>query len=185
MSKTSFKEFIEQEKAAEFRKNSIDWDEQKKLYLKRVEMLFDQVKKYLHEFTETGAIQIKKMNETIEEECIGKYEVPILRIQIYGKSADLVPAGTNMIGTPGRVDLIGDIATIRLILADKDEAGPQIFAAFSWSREDKKRVEEKAENWLLRKRDYVWKMITDPPDIRYVELNEDSFFEALQEVLDG
>jgi len=150
MSKTAFKAFVEQEKEAEIRKNSIDWDKQKKLYLKRLEMLFDQVKQFLHEFTETGAIRIKTKNVTIEEECIGKYEVPVLRIHIYGKHADLVPAGTNMIGTPGRVDLIGDIATIRLILADKEESGPQILAAFSWSKEGRKRVEEKAANWMQK-----------------------------------
>jgi len=185
MSKTSFKEFVEQEKAAEDRKNSIDWEEQRKLYLKRLETLFDDVKKFLREFTESGSVQIKKKKVKIEEECIGEYEVPVLRIQIYGKYADLLPAGTNMLGTPGRVDVIGDIATIRLILADKNEDRPQIFASFSWAKKNSKRNQEKVEDGIMRKRDYVWKIITDPPDIRYIDLNEDSFLSALQEVLDG
>jgi hypothetical protein len=185
MGKSSFIEFIEQEKAFESRKKSIDWEERKDLYLKQLKTLFDDVENFLREFTESGAVQIKRSQETIEEESIGEYEIPVLHIQIYGKHADLVPVGTNLIGTPGGVDLIGDIAKIRFILADKDEGRPQIFAAFSWSIGGKKLAMEQAENWILRKRDYVWKIITDPPDIRYIELNEDSFLGALQEVLDG
>jgi len=184
MSKTSFKAFIEQEKAVETRQRSIDWEEKKRTYLKRVDELFNEVRIYLREFVESKDIQIKETAETIEEEYIGEYEVPVLRIQLYGKHADLVPAGTNMIGTPGRVDLIGSFDTIRFILADKKEKSPQIFAGTSWMPEDRKRAREKEES-ISRKRNYVWKIITDPPDIRYIELKEASFLSSLQKVLDG
>jgi hypothetical protein len=183
MTKTAFKEFVKKEKAVDSQQRSIDWEGKKLAYLKQVDTLFDEVRTYLHEFTKSKEIHIEKRTTTIEEEYIGKYEAPVLHIRLYGRHADLVPVGTNIIGTPGRVDLRGNVESIRFILADKKEKCPQVFAGISWSPIDRERVKKKADEWSQRKRDYVWKMITDPPDIRYVELDEDNFLSLLQEVL--
>ena len=185
MSKTSFKKFVEQEKAVDSKQKSIDWEGKKRTYLKRLDKLFNDVEDYLREFTESGAIRIEKRGITIDEEYIGEYDVPVLRIHLCGKRADLVPIGTNVVGTPGRIDLKGHFDTIRFILADKKEKSPQGFAGISWLPMDKERVREKTEEWTQRKRNYVWKIITDPPDMRFIEMNEDSFLSALQEVLDA
>ena len=157
----------------------------KRTYLKQLEKLYKYVETFLREFTESGAIRIEKKDVTIDEEYIGEYEAPGWRIYLYGKHADLLPVGANIIGTPGRVDLICNYDAIRIILADKKEKRPQVFAGISGMPEDRKRVRERAEEWIQQNRHYVWKFITEPPDIRYIELNEDSFLSALQEVLDG
>ena len=185
MSKTAFKEFIERERTVVARQKNIDWEKRKHLFLKRVNVLFDDVENFLQEFTDSKAVRLEKDVTKIDEEYVGEYEAPVLRIHIYGKHADLMPVGTNVIGTPGRVDLKGRFDAIRLILADKKEKSPQSFAGISWAPMDKERVREKAEEWMQRKRHYVWKIITDPPDIEYIELDEDNFLSALQEVIDG
>jgi len=185
MSKTSFKAFIEKEKSVDSRIKSINWEERKNLYLYRLKTLFRDVEVFLRQFTESNDIQIKKGKKRIEEDYIGKYEVPVLRIQLYEKYATLVPVGTLMIGTPGCVDLVGEIETIRFALADKNEDHPQPPTSFSliWLEEDDKNEEIRTQD--CRKCDYVWKIMTAPPYIRYLELNEDSFLSALQEVLDA
>jgi hypothetical protein len=183
VSKTTFKKFIERERTVESRQRNIDWVKKKQLFLKRVDALFADVEKFLKEFTES--IRLEKVVTKIDEDYVGEYESPALRIHLYGKRADLVPVGTNVIGTPGRVDLRGRFDTIRLILVDKNEKSPQVFAGISWAPMDQERVREEAEEWMQKERNYVWKIITDPPDVQYIELKEDSFLKALQEVLDG
>jgi len=186
MSKTAFKEFVEQEREkTESWKNSIHWEGRKQSYLNRIEELLYNVEKFLGEFTESNDIQIKKRKKKIQEEFIGQYEVPVLRIQLFGKQAALIPVGTLIIGTPGRVDLVGPIETKRIILTDKDKDRPQPPVGYSclWLEEDQKLAEIKAQE--SQEREFVWKIITDPPDIHYIELNKDSFLSSLQEVLDA
>ena len=185
MSKTAFKEFIEKEKAIDAENRSFDWEGKKQAYLRYLDKFFADVEKYLHEYITSKTLRIEKNVTTIEEEYIDKYEVPTWRIYLYSKHVDLVPVGTNIVGSPGRVDLRGVIKSVRFILADKKEKSPQSFAGISWAPMDKERVREKAEEWMQRKRHYVWKIITDPPDIEYIELDEDNFLSALQEVIDG
>jgi len=182
MSKTSFKEFVEQKKAVEDLKKSIDWDKRKKFYLRQVEILFKNVKDYLSEFKE---ITFETTHEEIEEEIIGTYEVPVLHIHLYDKHAALTPAGTNLIGTPGRVDLVGDFETKRIILTGKKEIHPQGVTAASCSWLDEDEILEEIKSQESQGRDYVWKIITDPPKIRFMNLNEDNFLSLLQEVLDA
>ena len=185
MSVATFRQFVEQEKAVATKKKSVDWNKKKLAYLEQLDRLFENVEVFLREFIESGAVRIERNVITIDEEYVGKYDAPVLRIHIYGRHADLLPMGVNIIGTPGRVGLKGIMGTVRFVLADKREKSPQVFASMSWLPEDKEHAQEKAEEWANRKRDYVWKIITDPPQIRFVELNEDSFLSSLMEVLNG
>ena len=182
MSKTTFQEFIEQEKSADSRVKSFDWEERKQYYLGQVDVLYKNVEDYLREYIDTNDIVIETTRKVIDEVMLGKYEVPVLNIQIYGKHAELVPVGTNVFRTPGRVDMVGCGETIKFFLVDKYEDRKRLFAAVSLTKEQKKQVEEMEQEWISGKRDYVWKIITGPLDVRFIRLNEDSFLDALQEV---
>ena len=180
MSKTAFQEFIEQEKAADSRGKSIDWEERKQYYLSQVEVLYKNVEDYLRDYIGSNDIVIETTRKVIDEEILGKYEVPVLNIHIYGRHATLMPAGTNVFCTPGRVDMVGCGQTIKFFLVDKYEYRKRLFFAVSLTKEQKEQVEEMAQEWIAGKRDYVWKIITDPPDVTFIMLNEDSFLDALQ-----
>ena len=185
MGKSSFREFVEREKKIDLQVKEVNWEEKKQLYLSRVDDLYKNIEAFLREFIESKAVRIERNAVNIDEEYIGEYDVPVLDIYLYNKHAALIPAGTNMIGSPGRVDLVCDYDVRRIILADKNEDKPQIFRAISHTEEEKEQAKKRGEEWIRRKRDYVWKFITDPPEIRYIDLTEDSFFNSLQEVLGG
>jgi hypothetical protein len=185
MSKLSFKEFVEQEREVETRKRSIDWEERKKFFLGRLEVLFQDVERFLHDFIESNDVQIIRKNKGIKEEYIGKYEVPVMRIKLYGKHATLIPVGTLMIGTPGRVDLVGTLESKRIILTGKDEYRPQPPVAFSCSWLDEDNKLDEIGTIDSRGPELVWKFITEPTKNRYIDLDKDSFLSLLQEVLDA
>ena len=45
--------------------------------------------------------------------------------------------------------------------------------------------EQNQNNKKMKKEKDVWKISTPPPKIKYLELNENSFFDALMEVING
>ena len=170
MSVSSFKEFVANRKTETDEVRSIDWESRKVWYLKQVEELFKKIRGYLAEFKDD--IQVTEGTETISEDFIGEYEVPILKINLYGKHASVVPAGINLIGTPGRVDLVSYVERVRIILGDKNRRSPaSIYRNLT------------EEDHALT--DYVWKIITESPRRQYVEVEKECFLEALQEVLGG
>ncbi|MDR3197933.1 MAG: hypothetical protein LBU34_08715 [Planctomycetaceae bacterium] len=183
MSKAAFKEFIKKGIEEYTHQKKFDWVGRKNKYLDKVKRLYEQVRSYLQEFSDT--VQLSEETITVNEKYIGDYEATILKIEILGKQASLVPVGTNIVGTPGRVDLKSYLETKRIILVDQNAKEPQIFATIDLNKEDKKRIEKHTEEWATRPRKYVWKIITDPPNIRYIELDEEHFLGALQEVLGG
>jgi hypothetical protein len=184
MSKAAFKEFIEKGiEEYSHKKEEIDWVGRKDKYLDQVKQLYEQVRFYLKEFSD--AVQLSEEFIKVNEKYIGDYDATMLKIDVLGKQALLVPVGTNIVGTPGRVDLKSYLGKKRIILADQKIKKPNIFFATAFNEEDKKRIEKQAEEWATRSRKYVWKIITDPPDIRYIDLDEEHFLGALQEVLGG
>ena len=172
MKHTQFDEFIEQE--VQEKSKPIDWETKKVEYLGHIKTLFGDVREWLKEYTQNNKITIEDAIIRIDEEIIGVYEVPKLKITIGSKIAELIPIGTNLIGTKGRVDLVGDRRKSKFILADRSAKG---FTTQS-SGNNKPKKPTSNINW-------VWKITSNPPQIVYTELNKDSFLKCLMEVLNG
>ena len=64
---------------------------------------------------------------------------------------------------------------------------PKIETAILVTDEDRKKWEEKQqkENEERMKATKVWKVATPLPNIKYLDLNEDIFFDKIMEVIDG
>ncbi|MDR1963694.1 MAG: hypothetical protein LBQ50_07940 [Planctomycetaceae bacterium] len=173
MSKTAFKDFINT--GLKKKKKSA---QRKEKYLAKVDELYKQIRSYLNEFSDT--VQLFEDTIKVNEEYIGEYDAPTLKIDIFGKQASLNPVGTYILGALGRVDLESDFETRRIILVDRDTKRLQILSAKS-----KKRTENATKKPVKHKRHYVWKLVTEPPDVYYIELDEENFLDALLEVLGG
>ena len=66
------------------------------------------------------------------------------------------PIGRIILGTLGRIDMSSDFGSVRFVVVSNDS------------------------NTKL-----IWKIITPPPQVLYLEVNEESFFEALMEIING
>ncbi len=63
-----------------------------------------------------GLVTVTRVDKEIEEEYLGTYKVPELILDINGEKVRFSPKGRNIIGAKGRVDLVGDLDSITLIL---------------------------------------------------------------------
>lgn len=180
MSKKDFDEFLKNKVKAKPDDEPIDWDEQRKEWLEYLDQLYSKIENFLDEYVKDGKVIYKFTDKSIFEEYIGSYTARILNIKLGEHKVKLDPIGTNLIGAKGRVDMIGANGVVRFILVNKKASSPSIKVSI-WI-DGEKPPEKETEQEIV---EWDWKIGTPPPSIKYVNLEQDTFFEALMEVVGG
>ena len=182
MGKEKFNEFINQ---SETQKERIDWNEKKQWFIKQVDEFYNIIDEYLEPYKDK--IEIKDCEITIYEEKLGSYKVKKRVLSIKNTIVEFVPIGTILIGAWGRIDMEGPNGKVKFVLVPEFSDAPKIETAILVTDEDRKKWEEKQqkENEERMKAPKVWKVATPLPNIKYLDLNEDIFFDKIMEVIDG
>jgi hypothetical protein len=63
-----------------------------------------------------GLVSVSRVQKEIKEDYLGTYRVPELILDINRETVRFSPKGRNIIGAKGRVDLVGEMDTVTLIL---------------------------------------------------------------------
>ena len=171
MATDDFAAFVRREN--EQKAPSIDWEAKRERWVERLAQLYDDVAEYLAEFTDSGAIDLRREPITLREEYLGAYEVDKLVLTIGARVIELRPIGTLLIGSAGRVDISGPRGVARLVLVDRKSDRPNITISIG---------SDAPKSEVTRIPDWTWKLATQPPGIRYTDLNQESFQEAVLEV---
>ncbi len=178
MSKKDFDIFIKKQAKTKSDK-SIDWNAEKEEWLSHLSAFYKKVEDFLEEYINDGKVACEYENKTIFEEYIGSYPVQALNIKLGNHKLRLEPIGTNLIGAKGRVDLIGANGKVKFVLVSKNASTPKNKVSVWIEGEESPEEEEpKVIEW-------EWKIATPPPRIKYINLEQDTFLEALMEVVGG
>jgi hypothetical protein len=180
MSKKEFTEFISRQKPPVTKEEKpIDWAAQKEEWLKYLSDLYRMVESFLKEYTDSGKIALQYKNIELSEENIGRYTVQAMTLTFGTNRITLTPIGTLLIGTKGRVDMIGPKGPVRLILADKDSTGIRVTVRVLDANTPAVEEVTKPINW-------EWKVVvTNAPRMSYQKLTQETFFNAIMEVSNG
>jgi hypothetical protein len=180
MGKKDFEAYLEKHEqySEEF---EIDWVREKDEWLGYLEQLYEKIRNFLKDYTDSGDLSIEYGTKSINEESIGAYEAVTVSLKFRGNEVTLDPIGTRVIGARGRVDMAGSGGTVKFVLVDKQAERPDI--AFTILFPGASRPENEEEE--TQNIEWDWKIVTPPPRIHYVELTDDSFFDSLMEVIDG
>lgn len=181
MGKREFDEYLKKRRADTEAVVQIDWSEKRDDWLQYLADFYNKVEKFLGEYRESGDVAFNYDEKDIREELIGQYRVRSLRIRIKDKDVVLDPVGTNLIGAKGRVDMIGDAGTVKFVLVDRRLNGPGLSVAIKTQGKPREVEEEKEAEGI----EWAWKIATPPPRIKYIEVNAESFFDALMEVINA
>jgi len=174
MGKKELDHFIEEKSRNTQASEKIDWEKRKKEWLKHLSRFYENVKTWLRDYEDKGVIDYKLIPADIYEENIGQYKADKLILTITNEQIIFEPVGTILIGDArGRIDMKGKNGTIKLLLVDKDANGAVIKIS-AISRPEKESVHDKK---------YQWKIATPPPSIRYLDLNRDSFSDAILDII--
>ena len=162
-----FEEFLEQE-AEQDDSSVIDYEQEKKEWLTKIDEFYALIQEFIGDYLKQGKIIQEWKIIQLQEDYFGEYDVKQLMLKIGKKRLIFKPIGLFLIGfNRVRIDLLSDIGTVRFVLLPKDLESPQ-FTDFNNSN----------AKWC-------WKIATSPPKVSYLELTEQSFFEALMEVVNA
>ena len=178
MGKKEFERYLEER--ISIVEHPIDWNKRKDEWIRDLNKFLDGVRGFLKEYEDSKKIELYTQEKTITEDPIAPYSVDELHIRIKGKEVILEPIGTNIIGARGRVDMKCQDMVVIFVLVPKDMSKPGVKITIGeYPVTDKVRTREKTD--LI---DWVWKIATPPPRIKYIDVNGDSFFDVLMEVID-
>ena len=169
----SFDDFVNQQIAKE--EPSIDWIQVRDDWKKHLDEFYQLAQKFLRKYIAQEKVRITWTTKQINEEYIGSYDVEFLEVQIGTIKVHFDPIGTRILGVKGRVDMHGPHGTVKFVLVPKTDSSPTIRVIQEVASEVKDEPEPVVEEW-------AWKILTPPPNIKYIELEEESFLSAIMEV---
>ncbi|WP_236191683.1 hypothetical protein [Pseudomonas pharyngis] len=143
-----------------------------------LDSLYVSIENYVLPYKETGSIDLKLVTTTLHEELLGAYKVNKGVLMVGNAKYILAPVGTMLIGSKGRVDVLGPAGTGMLALVRGD--GPKInfrVTIGSQAVPPVKKIEsEKIEL------PWKWKIVSNKPPYIYTDLNENNFLSLLMEI---
>lgn len=101
------------------KRSLVNWEERKKGWLSQIGDLYSDIDSWFKPFD--GDIKVERWEIGIDEEYIGSYRAPAMKIKVGAEYVTLMPRGTLIIGGYGRVDMAGlDGEAILLLLPKRD-----------------------------------------------------------------
>jgi len=101
-------DLIQKKKKQSHDNGAIDWDARRDSYLAAVDALYEQIETILADPIAKKTIVMQRRPKTLSENYLGTYSVDDLILLIGGEQVRFSPAGRNIAGASGRVDVLGD-----------------------------------------------------------------------------
>lgn len=181
MTKEEFEKFLEQKARATRQTTPIDWEARKHLWLQNLAGFYSTIEDYLAPYREAGKLKVERYSVSLTEEYLGTYPAQAVSVFIGSDKVTLVPVGTLIIGARGRVDMAGSAGKVKFLLTAKHSTGIRM----SIRDGENQPAENAPASPHAVPEEFVWKIATPPPKIRFITLAPETFFSALMEVVNG
>jgi hypothetical protein len=182
MDTKEFDEFVKREQEAASGAAPVDWGAQRREWLDNLDKLYRKVESLLDKYLSSGQIQRERRPIKMNEEYIGSYVADQLVLKIGPKSVVLEPVGTLIVGSKGRVDLVGPAGKAQLLLVDSKASGPASLIHVTVGVGKKPPAPPPKPTREIK---WEWKIVTRPPERRFVEITQQSLFQLIMEVANG
>jgi hypothetical protein len=151
----SLKDFFRVKKAeSESKGKNIDWESRKQIWLTSIDKLYNDINCWLAPSIEESLIELKYEKTVLSEDYVNAYSVNNILIQVGFERVFLKPKGMIIMGALGRVDMIGEHGTVWLLLLNEPT-----------------------------ELDFKWYLAVRTVRQKYWPLTEDSFADALKQVM--
>jgi hypothetical protein len=127
--KSEFEAFVkrQQQSAAS---TGADWSLELEDWLRSLSELYGRIEELLQDYIKSGAIAVSYREIPMNEEHIGSYTAHQMTLKIGPQEISLRPIGTLLIGTKGRVDVVGPSGRTRFLLVNKESSRPNVRRLF-------------------------------------------------------
>ncbi|RUP15553.1 MAG: hypothetical protein EKK43_06335 [Methylobacterium sp.] len=179
MSRKEFDRFVKR-KNEEQAELAMDTGKQLEEWHEYLDQLYVMAKEFLALYIDAGSVKIDYKPVSINEEFSGPYDALSMLVYIGTSVVEFKPIGTMLIGSKGRVDVVGPSGTARLSLVKKnvEHAGDLIKVSIILANRDQPPPETKPKNDPAQI-EWAWKIMTPPPEMKFIPLTEDTFLDML------
>ncbi len=177
MSKNDFEIFLKTQSTVN-PQEMVNFDRIKSEYIKSSKIFFSLIDSYLDKYVREGKIAIVPDEIELFEENLGTYKMEMRKLTIGSKSVQIFPVGALIFGSKGRIDMTHRAKRVRFVLVERSAIGKVHITITEKHNKPNLNIKQKSD-------DFIWKIATPPPHIKLIELNEDSFFTALMDVLNA
>jgi hypothetical protein len=158
--------------------SDIDWAKRKQEWLHFVQQFYDKIEQWLKPYVEQNKLKYNYHEISLTEEYIETYTIKVMDIYFAGQQVKVEPIGTLVFGTKGRIDMEGARGIIQFLLVAQDSKGMIVKVSID--------DESKTENQEQKYSEWKWKIVLkEQRRIAYEEFNEENFFGALMEIING
>jgi hypothetical protein len=102
MAKDPFEEFLKNKNKVETKPN---WEDRKKTWINSVNEFYTNIEDWLKPFVDKSLLKTEKKKIQISEEFLGYYDINQFNIYLGNDVISLVPRGTYILGSFGRIDM--------------------------------------------------------------------------------
>ena len=175
----TFDEFVKQrtEQARQFAE-ALNPEERLASWRHELDSLYQKMEGYLKDYMDSG-LRTERRPVQLTEDDLGSYEAEALAILIGRDEVIAEPVGTMLIGSMGRVDLSGPKRILKIVLLEKGGLIRRVTISSTDGR-DEAYVRAPLRGDIDQR---GWYFVTPPPDSIATPLNEDSFRDAIMDVV--
>jgi hypothetical protein len=178
----TFDEFVSRQQEIDSESATIDWVKQRDEWLAHLERLYSKIESFLSKYVSLGQIRYEYRPVELNEEHIGSYSAKQMVLRIGRQEVDLVPIGTLLIGSKGRVDVSGPAGRAQIVLVDSKVSDPRSLIHVTVSVGGKLPPPPPKRSKEI---EWEWKIVTRPPERRFIEITQQAFFDLILEVANG
>ncbi len=175
MSKSEFDTFVQQQQTDAEEFAGFDPKRQLQEWYDYLDLLYKKISLFMKQYVNADTASITYDNITLTEDFSGSYSIRRMLLKIGRSAITFTPIGTMLIGSKGRVEVQGPRGGARLILINKKVSHARQLISVRVSRPgDPPPPLPTVED--VKKIDWEWKIITPPPEMGFIELTEEAFF---------
>ncbi|ELI8161202.1 TPA: hypothetical protein ACVEY8_004042 [Yersinia enterocolitica] len=189
MSINDLKNIIKNKRDEAEAENSFNPQEQINEYIILTNNLYKAIRESIKELVDDDLVSLRMEKISIYEEGLGDYNIESLYISFANEKVQLKPVGTMLIGSKGRVDMIGPKGIERFTLIRKGIKSPSQLIKVTVSVVGGGNLSTSPEKKLTPKStidDWEWKIL--PNEInwsKFEEVTNESIIQALMRVING
>ena len=182
MSRADFDRFVQRKQEEKAQSDSFDPKQQLADWLERLDALYTEIGNFLTPYIDAGKARTEFRPIQMNEEFSGPYEARQMFLSIGTSTIIFKPVGTMLIGSKGRVDVQGPRGSARLGLINRTVThARQLIQVRVSLPGDRPHAPEPSSEEI----EWEWKIITPAPEMKFIEFNEDNFFDMLLSVADA
>lgn len=182
MDSKDFDEFVRRQQAESSTAATIDWDSERDEWLTHLGELYAKIESLLRKYISAGQIRLDYRPIELNEENIGSYTAKEMVLKIGRQEIVLVPIGTLLFGFKGRVDVIGPAGRAQIALVDSKASSTASLIHVSVGVKGKPPT---PPNRQAQKIEWTWKIVTRPPERRFIEITQETLFQIIMEVVNA